>query len=201
MDGRKREMRLGRKKVHLPALLTVSMLITLLTGPCFAQHSENSSSQQKSSNKQIEKNKNAEMERLSFLVGDWKYIATHEKKDSNEEAKEEGKYIAHYGPGRNSLIIELHGNGSQGEDVVMDLICWSEKLNSYETVTTGSSFPGMIHGKSHWEKDDFVMEISTSKKIRIIYKRIRDNKMEIEEWFQSGAEPYKLAMRMKVSKT
>lgn len=181
--------------------ITIISLLTLLTNPVFTQSAnEQSSAQPKARKEQTVQTKNTDMLKLSFLVGNWKYLASSERKKDNNKAAGEGKYIARFGPGRNSLIVELHGDNSQGEDVVMDIICWNDKIAAYETITTGSSFAGMIHGKAHWEKENFVMEFSTSKNIRIIYKRIRDNELEIEEWFQSGAEPYKLATTMRVSR-
>lgn len=187
--------------MRMCAPLVITLLTAVLIRPSFAQPAVANDSSKTVIANQIE-NKNTAMEKLSFLVGKWKYIAFHEKKgDDHTREVETGKFIARFGPGKNSLIVELHGNGANGEDVVMDLICWNEKLRQYETVTTGSSFAGMLHGKAHWEKENFVMELSTSKNIRIIYKQIRDNEFEIEEWFQSGAEPYKLSMKMKVSRT
>lgn len=150
---------------------------------------------------------NQEIERLAFLQGTWNYVAKHETTEKKQKPElETGQFIARFGPGKNSLIIELHGKSDKGDDVIMDLIGWNPETKSYETVTTGSSFPTFMHGKAYWNKDLWTMEITSKKNdktnhARIIYKRINDNEMELEEWFQRGEQPYKLSMKMKVSKT
>lgn len=187
------------------------LLLLLLGGAGSAQAEEskkNSSEAKQYTSRSAGKgeSKNVEMEKLAFLTGSWNYTATHVKKDKNgKEEVETGKFISRFGPGKNSLIIELHGSSSQGEDVIMDLIGWDPETKSYETITTGSSFPTFMHGKAYWNKDLFTMEINSKRnnipsQARIIYKRIRDNEMQVEEWFQRGAEPHKHSMTMKLSK-
>jgi len=135
-----------------------------------------------------------EMQRLSFLVGDWTMDGEYFKSPmTGNGAKQTGWYKAHLGPGGFSIIADFEANSTLDNEIGHELLTWDPKKDAYTTVTVGNGFPGAIIGIAKWEGDSLVTETAFgAMHLRAVYSHVGEKTLQIEESYQSGDAPYQL---------
>lgn len=99
-----------------------------------------------------------EVDRLRFLVGDWKIDAVYPKSDLFPNGGEEhGTYSCHPGPGGFSMVAEFKADGLEGHIEGLDVTTWDPQEKAYRMYTFGNVFPGAYETRGDWDGDNFVL--------------------------------------------
>ena len=147
----------------------------------------------------------AEMDRLKFLLGDWKIDGEYASSTMVPNGgKETGWYKARSGPGGFSLIADFEAKAPEGPEIGHEILTWDPNAKAYKIYTVGN-FPGAVVGTARWEGNDLVIRseftMGTTKfKLRSLYSDIREKSAAIQEWFQPGNGPEELLLRMRLTK-
>jgi hypothetical protein len=99
-----------------------------------------------------------EVDRLRFLVGDWKIDSVYPKSDLFLNGGEEhGTYSCHPGPGGFSLVANFIADGLEGHIEGLDVTTWDPQEKAYRMYTFGNGFAGAYESHGDWGGDNFVL--------------------------------------------
>jgi hypothetical protein len=142
----------------------------------------------------------SEMQKLSFLIGDWRYTEKYEKSPMMPNGgSSEGTYRATIGPGGHSILADFEDKtgpmtGAAGHEV----FTWDATKNSYVTYAFSSDAPGCFTRTGTWEKDQlvFTLEMNAGGKalrMRFVYTEAKPDAITIEVYIAVGDAPLKLS--------
>jgi hypothetical protein len=148
-----------------------------------------------------------EMQKLSFLVGDWHYTNKFEKsKMMPDGGASEGTYRATIGPGGHSILTDFEETtgpmaGSAGHEV----FTWDAAKSSFMAYAFSSDGPGCFTRTGTFEKDQlvFAREMDTGGKIvrmRFVYTEAKAGAITIEVYVGKGDAPLALAFTTRAKK-
>jgi len=148
-----------------------------------------------------------ELEKLSFLIGEWHYTEKYEKSRMMPDGgTSEGIYRATVGPGGHSILTDFEEKtgpmaGAAGHEV----ITWDAEKSSYAAYAFVSDGPGCFTRAGTWEKDQlvFTREMNARGKtvrMRFVYTEARPDSSVIEVYVASGDAPLALMFTTRAKK-
>jgi len=181
--------------------------IALLVG---AARSANSSSQPNGNFSQDSQQQPAksspEVDKLQFLIGDWKIDSTYPKSDIFPNGGEEhGTYSCHAGPGGFSLVAEFKADGLEGHIEGLDVTTWDPQEKVYKMYTFGNAFPGAYEQRGDWDGDNFALTGDfTTGDTKYTFKQSTHqdsaDSMTVQEWFMVPGGEMQLMQTTKLSR-
>jgi hypothetical protein len=148
-----------------------------------------------------------EMQKLSFMIGEWHYTEKYEKSRMMPDGgTSEGTYRATIGPGGHSILTDFEEKtgpmaGAAGHEV----ITWDAEKSSYAAYAFVSDGPGCFTRTGGWEKDQlvFTREMNARGKtvrMRFVYTEARADSIAIEVYVGSGDAPLALMFTTRAKK-
>ena len=148
-----------------------------------------------------------EMQKLSFLIGDWHYTQKYEKSPMMPEGgASEGTYRATIGPGGHSILTDFEEKtgpmaGSAGHEV----ITWDAEKSAFVAYAFVSDGPGCFMRTGNWEKDQLVfargLNVQGKRlRMRFVYTEARPDSIAIEVYVGVGDAPLKLSFTTRAKK-
>jgi len=148
-----------------------------------------------------------EMQKLSFLIGDWRYTNKFEKSPMMPEGgASEGTYRATIGPGGHSILTDFEEKagpmaGAAGHEV----ITWDAAKSSYDAYAFASDGPGCFIRTGTWDKDQlvFTRKMDAGGKtmwMRFFYAETKPDAITIEVYVGAGDGPLKLSFTTRARK-
>jgi hypothetical protein len=185
------------------ALLGLMLLAVTVGGLGRArQNSEAKSSQTQEAKTKDAKAKPgaAEMKRLGFYPGEWRYSETYPNGAVNH-----GTYTSKLGPGGNSLLNTFHSQGPAGDFEGMLIYTWDLAEGKYKAYVFGGDFPGALveTGEFEGEKLVFHGELgggSTKVQLRNVTWMASLGKLVSETYMSRAGVPEKMIVRVEASK-
>lgn len=148
-----------------------------------------------------------EMQKLSFLIGDWRYTEKYEKSPMMPEGgSSEGIYRATIGPGGHSILTDFdEKSGPMAGTAGHEVFTWDATKNSYVAYAFSSDAPGCFTRTGTWEKDQlvFTLEMNAGGKtarMRFVYIEAKPDAITIEVYMGKGAAPLALAFTTRAKK-
>jgi hypothetical protein len=141
-----------------------------------------------------------EMQKFSFLIGDWRYTEKYEKSPIMPDGgSSEGIYRGTIGPGGHSILTDFEEKagpmtGAAGHEV----ITWDAPKNSYVAYAFSSDAPGCFTRTGTWEKDQLVFTLEMNgggktARMRFVYTEAKPDAITIEVYMARGDAPLALA--------
>jgi hypothetical protein len=148
-----------------------------------------------------------EMQKLSFLVGDWHYTNKFEKtKMMPDGGASEGTYRATIGPGGHSILTDFEEvtgptAGSAGHEV----ITWDAAKNSYDGYAFVSDGPGCFTRTGTWDKNQlvFTRKMDAAGKtmwMRFFYAETKPDAITIKVYIGAADGPLQLSFTTRAKK-
>jgi len=147
-----------------------------------------------------------EVDRLRFLVGDWKIDSVYPKSDLFPNGGEEhGTYSCHPGPGGFSLVANFIADGLEGHIEGLDVTTWDPQEKAYRMYTFGNGFPGAYESHGDWDGDNFVLTGDfTTGDTKFTFKQSTHqdspDSLTLQEWFSQAGGQMQLMQTSKVTR-
>lgn len=142
----------------------------------------------------------AEMKRLGFYPGQWKYTETYPNGAVNH-----GVYTSKLGPGGNSLLNTFHSQGPVGDFEGMLVYTWDGAEGKYKAYVFGGDFPGALVETGEFEGEKLVLHgelgAGPSKiQMRNVTWMASPGKLISEQYMSRAGAQEKLLVRVEASK-
>jgi hypothetical protein len=141
-----------------------------------------------------------ELQKLSFLIGDWRYTEKYEKSPMMPDGgSSEGIYRATIGPGGHSILTDFdEKTGPMAGAAGHEVITWDAAKSSFDAYAFVSDGPGCFTRAGTWEKDQLVFsrEMNAGGKtvrMRFVYTEAKPDAITIEVNIGIGDAPLKLS--------
>ena len=148
-----------------------------------------------------------ELQKLSFLIGEWHYTETYEKSRMMPEGgTSEGTYRATIGPGGHSILTYFEEKtGPMTGAAAHEVITWDAAKSAYAAYGFVSDGPGCFTRTGSWEKDQlvFTREMNAGGKtvhMRFVYTEARADSIAIEVYVGAGDAPLTLMFTTRAKK-
>jgi hypothetical protein len=148
-----------------------------------------------------------EMQKLSFLIGDWRYTEKFEKsKMMPDGGSSDGIYRAAIGPGGHSILTDFdEKTGPMAGSAAHEVITWDAAKSSYDAYAFVSDGPGCFTRIGTWENDQlvFTREMNAGAKsvrMRFVYTEAKPDAITIEVYIGVADAPLKLSFTVRAKK-
>lgn len=148
-----------------------------------------------------------ELQKLSFLIGDWHYTQKYEKSSMLPEGGTgEGVYRAAVGPGGHSILTDFEETAGPLAGVAAhEVFAWDPGKSAYVAYSVVANAPGCFLRTGSWEKDQLVFsrEMGAGAKtirMRSVYTEARPDAVTIETYAGVGDAPLALAFTTRAKK-
>ncbi len=148
-----------------------------------------------------------ELQKLSFLIGDWHYTTKYEKSAMMPDGGTgEGIYRAAIGPGGHSVLTDFEESaGPLAGIAAHEVFAWDPAKSALIAYSVVSNAPGCFLRAGNWEKDQlvFTREMSAGAKtvrMRAVYTEARPDAITIETYVGAGDAPLALAFITRAKK-
>ena len=148
-----------------------------------------------------------ELEKLSFVIGEWHYTEKYEKSRMMPEGgTSEGIYRATVGPGGHSILTDFEEkSGPMVGAAAHEVITWDAEKSNYAAYAFVSDGPGCFTRTGNWEKDQlvFTREMNARGKavrMRFVYTEARPDSIVIEVYVAPGDAPFALMFTTRAKK-
>lgn len=147
-----------------------------------------------------------EVDKLRFLLGDWKIDSVYPKSDLFPNGGEEhGTYSCHAGPGGFSVVANFSADGLEGHIEGLDVTTWDPQEKVYRMYTFGNGYPGAYESRGDWDGDNFVLSGDFSMgDTKLTFKQSTHqdspDTLTLQEWFSQAGGEMQLMQTTKVTR-